>query len=159
MWPLDVFFLSFPPVSKRMALHPASHQVSPLPGASGLWRRLGVSSLSEARPGILCYICVRGLVSAGVCCLVGSSESERCQGFRLVETAGLPMGFASSSASSSRSLCQPQGSLTLVHWLGVSICICLDQLLVGLLRGQPCQAPVCKHTIASAIVSGLGTSH
>jgi hypothetical protein len=47
--------------------------------------------------------------------------SERSQGSRLVETVGLPMGLPSSSASSSLSLTQPQGSLASVHWLGVSI--------------------------------------
>jgi hypothetical protein len=71
---------------------------------------------------VLCCICVRGLVSAGVCCLVGDSVSERSQGSRLVETAGLPLGLPSSSASSSFYLIRPQGSLVSVHWLGVSIC-------------------------------------
>jgi hypothetical protein len=46
-----------------------------------------------------------------VCCLVGGSESERSQGTRLVETAGLPMGSLSSSASSSLPQIQPQESL------------------------------------------------
>ena len=45
-------------------------------------------------------------------------------------------------------------SPTSVQWLGVSICFCLRELLVGLLRGQLCQAHVCKHIIAS-IMSGL----
>jgi hypothetical protein len=54
--------------------------------------------------------------------------SERSQGSGLVETAGLPMGLPSFSVSSSLSLIQPQGSLTSVQWLGVSIC--LSQLLV-----------------------------
>jgi hypothetical protein len=63
--------------------------------------------------------------------------SEKSQGSRLVETDGLPMGLPSlSSASSSLSLIQPQGSLTTVQWLGVSICICLSQLLVVPLIGQ-----------------------
>ncbi|KRY62230.1 hypothetical protein T4D_4358 [Trichinella pseudospiralis] len=30
------------------------------------------------------------------------------------------------------------GFPTSVQWLGVSICFCLSQLLVGPLRGQPC---------------------
>jgi hypothetical protein len=63
--------------------------------------------------------------------------SERSQESGLVETAGLPMGLPSSSASSILPLIQPQGSLASVHWLGVSICFCLSQLLVGPLRGQP----------------------
>jgi hypothetical protein len=64
--------------------------------------------------------------------------SERSQGSWLVETAGLPMGSSSSSTSSSFSLIQLQRSLTLELWLGVRICFCLGQLLVGPLGGQPC---------------------
>ena len=75
------------------------------------------------------------IISAGVCCLVGGPVSESSQGFRLVETAGLPMGSPSSTTSSSLSLVQPQGSLTSVHWLGVSICFCLSCLL-GLSEGS-----------------------
>ena len=40
-----------------------------------------------------------------------------------------------------------------------SFCFCLIMLLVGPLRRQPCQAPVCKHITASVIVSSLGVSH
>ena len=87
---------------------------------------LGKSSLTEVVLRCMC----RGLV----CCLVGGSVSERSQGSRLVETAGLPMG-SSSSASSSLSLIQPQESLASV---GLGICACFSQLLVGPLRGLPC---------------------
>ena len=66
------------------------------------------------------------------------------------------MELPSPSASSILPLIHPQESPTSVQWLGVSICVCLSQLLVGPLRGQLCQAPVCKHIIASVIVSGLG---
>jgi len=65
--------------------------------------------------------------------------SEKSQVSRLVETAaGLPVGLPSFSASSSLSIIQPQGSLTSVHWLGINICLCLSQLLVGACRGQSC---------------------
>ena len=64
--------------------------------------------------------------------------SDKSQGSRSVETVGLPMGPPSSSASSSFSPIQPQGSLVSVHWLGINICVSLSQLLVGHLRGQPC---------------------
>ena len=37
------------------------------------------------------------------------------------------------------------------------VCICLSQLLVEPLRGQPCQAPVCKHNIA--LCQGLVPVH
>ena len=65
--------------------------------------------------------------------LVGGSVSERSLGSRLVETVDLPMGSPSSSTSSSLSLFQPQTS---VHWLGISICVHLGQLLVGLSEGR-----------------------
>jgi hypothetical protein len=55
-------------------------------------------------PAVLCCICVGGLISAGVCCLVGGPVSERSQGPRLVEAVGPPTGLPSSSASSSLSL-------------------------------------------------------
>jgi hypothetical protein len=66
------------------------------------------------------------------------------------------MGSPSLSASSILPLIQPWGSLTSFLWLGVSICLCLRQLLVGPLRGQPCQVSVCKHIIASVVVLVLG---
>jgi hypothetical protein len=62
--------------------------------------------------------------------------SERSQGSKLVETAGLPMGSPSSTTSSSLSLIQPQGSLASVHQLGISICICLR--LTRTLNTNPC---------------------
>jgi hypothetical protein len=58
---------------------------------------------------VLCCICVRGLVPAHVCCLVGGSESERSQGFWLLEIAVLPMRLPSSSTSSCHSLIQARG--------------------------------------------------
>ena len=43
-----------------------------------------------------------------------------------------------------------------VQWLAISICICLSQVLVEPLRGQPCQATICTHNMASVTVSGFG---
>ena len=40
----------------------------------------------------------------------------------------------------------------------VSICICTSQVLVEPLREQPYQAPVCKHILASEILSGFDVS-
>jgi hypothetical protein len=48
---------------------------------------------------VLYCMCVGGLISAGICCLVGGLVSERSQGFRLVETAGLPTELPFSTAS------------------------------------------------------------
>jgi hypothetical protein len=95
---------------------------SDFPTAQVSWR-LGASSLTEAKSfSPLLYMC-QGLISAGVCCLVGGSVSKRSWGSRSVKTAGLPIGFPSSSASSSFSLIQPQGSGASVYSLGVNICI------------------------------------
>lgn len=62
--------------------------------------------LLSLRPGqaVLYYICVSDLRPASVRCLIGGSVFERFQGSGLVDTAGLPMGSLSSSASSSISL-------------------------------------------------------
>ena len=102
---------------------------------------------------VLCYICVRDLGPASVSCMVGAQWSEKSQGSRLVETAGLPMGSpSSSSASSSLSLIQPQGFSTSVQWLGVRIYAFLPQrLLVGILREQP------KSWVAKTILNNQRT--
>jgi hypothetical protein len=62
--------------------------------------RLGASSLSPD-PTVLCCMHVGGLMSAGVCCLVGGPVSEKSHGSRLVETDGSTTGSPSSLASSS----------------------------------------------------------
>jgi hypothetical protein len=97
-----------------------------------------------------------GFISAGVCCLVGGSVSERSGGSRLAETANPPTRSLSFSASYSFSLIQQQSSAASLHCLGVNICIWLFQLLVGSFRGQSWWVPFSEHTIASAIISGLG---
>ena len=43
-------------------------------------------------------MCVRGLISAGVCCLFGSPVFERPRGYRLIKTAGPPTEWPFSSA-------------------------------------------------------------
>jgi hypothetical protein len=94
-----------PSISKGCP-HPTSHQTSPLPGASSLWSiRCGFSHWGQTRQSSVVHVLGRGcIISAGICCLVGGSVSERSREFRLVETAGLPMGSPSSSASLSFSL-------------------------------------------------------
>jgi hypothetical protein len=79
------------------------------------------------------------------------------QGSGLVDTVGLSYGitipFSSFNLSSISSIRGPRPQSN--AWL-LSICICLSQLLVELLIGQPCDAPVCNHNMASVIVSGFG---
>ena len=84
------------------------------------------SSQLSSNYAVLCCICVRDLISAGVCCLVGGSEFERSCGSRLIETAGHPTVSPSSSASFSFPLIQPQWSAVSVHWLSASICTTLN---------------------------------
>ena len=103
-------------------------------------------------PTVLCCICVGSLGLARLCCLVGGSVSERSQGSRLVETAGLPMGLPSSSASSSFSLIQSQESPASVHWLGIIICISFNCLLG---HSESSHAKFLSIS-TSVIVSGLG---
>ena len=70
---------------------------------------LGLGASPPLRPDqvVLCYICAAGLEPACVCYLVGVSVSGSSQGSNLVETADLPMGLLSPSASSIHPLIQP----------------------------------------------------
>jgi hypothetical protein len=72
----------------------------------------------------------------------------------LVDFVILPVGLQSPSAPSAL-LTLPLGSLDSVPWLVMSIWICISQVLAEPFRGQPYQAPVCKHIFESAIVSGF----
>ena len=96
-----------------------------------------MSSPTEARPvSPLLYMYPGPQTSLSI--LPGWYQvSDRSQGFNLVEITDLPIGSASSSASFSLFLIQPQGSLASVQRLDVNICICLRELLVGLLIGLP----------------------
>jgi hypothetical protein len=74
-------------------------------------------------PAVLYCMCVRGLISAGICCLFDGPVIERSRGSMLIETAGPSTGSSFSSASFSFPLIQPQGLAVSVHWLGANICI------------------------------------
>jgi hypothetical protein len=90
---------------------------------------LGASYLNEPRHTHIQCMCVGGLISAGICCLVGSPLFEISRGSRLSETAGSPTGSPSSSDSNNFSLIQPQGSAPSIYWLGTNMCIWLFQPL------------------------------
>jgi hypothetical protein len=79
-------------------------------------------------------MCPWSLGPSNVCCPVVGSVCVRSQRARLVETADLPMGLPSSSASSSFSLIQPQGSIISVYWLGVNYLHLSVSCLLGLLE-------------------------
>lgn len=133
----------FPPLPLRGCFPPNTR---PLPSLGPqITQGLNISSPTKAWPGrLLLYLCQWPLTDPYML-LVGCSVSGSSLGSELVETAGLPLGLISPSASSILPLIQPQVPPTSVKWLGVSICFCLIQLLLWPLRGQPCQAPVCKH--------------
>jgi hypothetical protein len=68
----------------------------------------------------------------------------------------LPMGLQTPSAPSVLYLISPSETLCSVQWLAASICLCICQALAEPLRRPLYQAPVSKHFLAFAIVSGFG---
>ena len=66
------------------------------------------------------------------------------------------MQLQSPSAPSVLPLALPLGFLGSVQWLDMSMCICIDQVLIDILREQPYQATVSKSFLALAIVSADG---
>jgi hypothetical protein len=62
-------------------------------------------------------------------------------------------GVANLFSSFSSNSCM--GNLCSIQWFTVSICLCTCQALAEPLRRQLYQAPVSKHSLASAIVSGF----
>jgi len=66
------------------------------------------------------------------------------------------MGLQTPSAQSLLSLTPLMGTPFSVQWLAVSIRLCICHILAEPLRRQLYQAPVSRHLLASAIVSGFG---
>jgi hypothetical protein len=77
-------------------------------------------------------------------------------GYWLVHIVVPPMGLQTPSFPWVLSLASPLGTLCLVQWLAESIHLCICQALAETLRRQLYQAPVSKHLLASARVSGFG---
>jgi len=67
----------------------------------------------------------------------------------------LPMVLQIPSAPSVFSLTPPLGSPCSVQWLAAAILICISRALAETLRRHPYLAPVSKHFLASAIVTGV----
>jgi len=113
-----------------------SSQPSPascFPGESSLYR-LGTSFPNDkGDKAVICYKWAWGLRSALVLSLVYGLVSGSLQASRLV---GLPLGLSSPSVPSPLPLRLTQGSFN--QYLAVTICKCLSQLLVELLREPPC---------------------
>jgi hypothetical protein len=87
--------------------------------------------------------------------LVGGLVPGNFRGVWLVDIF-LPMGLQTPSAPTALALTPPLESLCSVQCLAVYICVCISQALAETLRGKLYQAPVSKHFLASAIVSGFG---
>lgn len=135
-----------PPLSRLLlrrysSTHPTSPQLtSSFPRASS-FNRINY---------ILCYWCQPRQFSATylmgatdqpmyAVCLEAYPVSRSSELSGLVDTLVLPMGLQTPSASPILPLTLPSGSPISVQWSAVSICcICLTQLLVEPLRGQPC---------------------
>jgi hypothetical protein len=77
-------------------------------------------------------------------------------GVWLVDIVVLPIGLQIPSAPSVLTLTSLIGSLCSDQWLAVSTCICISQALAQPLRELPYQAPVSKHSLASAMASVFG---
>jgi hypothetical protein len=80
-------------------------------------------------------------------------------GIKPSQDQGPPLPLMPDKAPSAPSvllLTPPLRFLCSVQWLAVSIHICIGQDLAELLRRQLYQAPVSKHFLASAMVSGFG---
>jgi hypothetical protein len=137
------FLIPFLLISKRMSPPTTPpHQDSPFPGTSSLLRvKCIFSHWTQTRQFSAVYM--SGTFGQLIYDAWLVAQCLRSQGSRLVETAGLPMESLSSCPSSILPLIQPQGSSISIQWLGISICLCLSQLLVGPLRGQPTMLGSC----------------
>ena len=76
----------------------------------------------------------------------------------MVDIVVLPMRLQIPLAPKVLALTSPLGSPRSVQCLAVCIRICIGPALAEPLRAQLYQAPVSKHFLASAIVSGFGVS-
>jgi len=123
---------------------------------------LGHQASKGARPplplmsdkAILCYICSSSHGSLHVYSLVGGlvpGSSEGLVSWYCYSSYGVASSLIPSPNSSI-------GVPGLVLSLPMNICICISQVLAEPLRGQLYQAPISKHFLASAIVSGFGVS-
>jgi len=128
------------PYSREMSLHGTK-------GLSSYWYL--------TRP-ILCYICDWSHGPLHVYSLVGGLVPGNSGGVWLVDIVVLPLVLQTPSAPSVLSLTPPLDSPCSVQWLAATIHICISRALAEPLRGCPYLAPVNKHFLASAIVTGFG---
>jgi hypothetical protein len=150
-----------PPASMRV-LPPSTHTL--MPPNPGIPLYLGTKPSQVQRPlltlmsdkAIPWYICHWSYGSLHVYSLVGGLVPGSSEDLWLVDIIVLPMGLQTPSVPSVIFLIPQLGTLCSVQWLAVSICLCICQALAELLRRQLYQVSVCKHFLASPIVSGFG---
>jgi hypothetical protein len=160
------FLLHKPPFQPSPCFYegtpPPTHPL--LPYCPSIPLHWGIDSLQDQEPPIplmpdanLCHTCSWSHESLHVYSLVGGlvTGSSEGGGVWLVDIVVLPMGLQFPSAPSVFSLTPVLGYPCSVR-LAVSIHICIGQVLAEPLREQPYHAPVSKHFLASAIVSGFG---
>jgi hypothetical protein len=104
--------------------------------------------------GILCHICGQCHGSLHVYSLVGGSVSRSSRGSGLL----LPQwGCISPQLLHSLLQLLHQGPPSSFQCLAVTILLCICQTLAESLGGQPYQASISKHFLASTITSGFGS--
>ena len=129
----DISTFTHPP-HPYLPSHPPQHSFSL--GHQGF---TGFSHCLLLRPqkAVLCYICAGGHRPAYVCSFVGGKVFGSSEMSGLVDTVVNPMSLPSTSSPPIIPLTLSKLSVTSVHWLLISIFICLSQLLVEPLRRQP----------------------
>jgi hypothetical protein len=153
--PLDTMsVLPYPPTHSCL-----SSLAFPYPGSSSLHRTKELPSpWFQIRQSSATY--PAGAIGT-VCVLFGwwfsPCEIWGCGGIWLVDIV-LPMRLQTPSTLTVLALTSPLGSPHSVQCLAVYICVCIGPALAEPLRGQPYRAPVSKHFLASAIVSGFGVN-
>jgi len=128
----------------------------PYNGTSSLHRIKGLSSHWYPTRPILSYICCWRHGSLHMYSLDGGLVPGSSRGSGWLPHIVLPMGLQTPSAPSVLSLTPPLGTLFSDQWLASSIRLCFCQTLAELFRRHSYQAPVSKHFLKSAILSGFG---
>jgi hypothetical protein len=166
-YPFSLFSLWKSPISSLLPL--LLWGCSPthlLPPASLPWHFLhwGIKASPDQVPflplmpnqGILRYYA--GAMSLHVYAFVGglvAGSSGRLVNW-YCSSYGVANPFSFFRPFSNSSIEDPIEDLCSVQWLGASICLCICQALAEPLRRQLYQAPISKHFLAPAIVSGFG---
>jgi hypothetical protein len=168
---LDIFFIYisnvilFPGFSSENPLSHPCYPCSPTPLpliCSGISLQQGIKPSQDqgsllplmSNKAILCYTCSWSYESLHVYSLVGGLVPGSFGGAGCHITV-TPMGLQTPLAPLGLSLAPLLGTLCSVQRLAESIYFCICQVLAEPLRRQLYQAPVSKHSLVSAIMSGF----